>query len=234
MSYGTGMLDSPQAVSEEFMCAKATMAYHFGHRYAKVKEGIKDRLTWHAGVLLEWDHALFTTVVELGWLRGVGGYRGKSNWCEDKNAKRSKMLDSLPDCMKGPWDSSISEIRITDHPAKNVNEFKAYMAKYTGPQERFLDPEIRNSGTVRLTNRTLRDIYKALLNYDRHYQGDPGDVSYSEISFKGDVRNCQSFAADFFRHLTGQMDTKTVNNLMNKLYTPHTEYFIYDYKETKR
>ena len=80
VSYGTGLLDSPQAVAEDVMKSRAVRAHHFAHRYAKVKESLKDRLVWHAGVLLEWDHGRFTTVVELAWFRGVGGYRSKSNW----------------------------------------------------------------------------------------------------------------------------------------------------------
>ena len=80
VSYGTGLLNSPQAVSEEVMQSRAVRAHHFAHRYAKAKESFKDRLVWHACVLLEWDHGRFTTVVELAWLRGVSGYRGKANW----------------------------------------------------------------------------------------------------------------------------------------------------------
>ena len=40
-------------------------------------------------------------MVELAWLNGLGGYGGKSNWCEDKEAPRPELFDVMPECMKG-------------------------------------------------------------------------------------------------------------------------------------
>ena len=123
------------------------------------------------------------------------------------NAPRSMFLNATPDCMKGPWESSKSELRMYDHPAKNIDEFNGYMQRHTGPTGRFLDPGIKDSAKVRVTHRRLRDIYRALLNYDRHNQGEPGFRSYKEMNLAGDTRNCQTFAADFFRYLTGKPST---------------------------
>merc|ERR1711957_862747 len=56
------------------------------HRYALGKgkqESNRDRLTWHTLVVVEWDHGKNVTVIELANLNGVGGRRGKSNWCLD-------------------------------------------------------------------------------------------------------------------------------------------------------
>ena len=35
--------------------------HHFGHRYAKQHETPKDMLTYHAALLLEWDHGEYVT-----------------------------------------------------------------------------------------------------------------------------------------------------------------------------
>ena len=59
-------------------------------------------------------------------------------------------LNATPDCMKGPWKSSKSEIRMLDHPAKNLKEFQDYLDRHTGPTKRFLDPKIATSAKVRL------------------------------------------------------------------------------------
>ena len=104
--------------------------------------------------------------------------------------------------MKGPWDSDKSELRVYDHPAKDLEEFKTYLDRHTGAKGRFFDPTVRDSAPVRVTNKSLRHIYIALLNYDRHNQGKAGFLSYKEVSLAGDTRNCQTFAADFFRYLT--------------------------------
>ena len=45
------------------MCTRASL---FAHRYAlgkKKYESVKDQQIYHAGVLLEWDHGAFCTVV---------------------------------------------------------------------------------------------------------------------------------------------------------------------------
>ena len=71
--------------------AKAVRAHLFSHRYSVENESIKDKLTYHSIVLLEWDHGKYCSVVELAWRQGLGGYKGRSNWIEDKNAPRNQL-----------------------------------------------------------------------------------------------------------------------------------------------
>ena len=49
-----------------------TVAHLFQHRYARGErpETSKEQLTYHAAVLLEWSHGLYTTVIELALLNG--------------------------------------------------------------------------------------------------------------------------------------------------------------------
>jgi len=227
IAFGTGMLCGSHTVSKDIMQSKATVAHHFSHRFARVKYSLIDKMIYHEGVLIEWDHGRFCTVVELGFCRGITGYNGKSHWVDDKNAKRSMLMDAVPDCMKGPYVCNKSELRMTDMLVKNVDEFKAYLDYY---DTRFVDPVIRESAKVRLQWNTLRDIYKALLKYDRHNQGEPGTESYTELSMTGDARNCQTFAADFYKYLTGHKTTPLLA-VLKPMYTRHEDFFLYDYEE---
>ena len=54
-----------EAESEEEARATAVRVHLFSHRYGRPKETRKDKLTYHSAILLEWDHAKYTTVVEL-------------------------------------------------------------------------------------------------------------------------------------------------------------------------
>merc|ERR1719214_218590 len=93
----------------------------------------------------------------------------------------------MPECMIAPWRTDLSEIRVTDHPARNLDEFKRFMDEHTGPTKRFLAPEIARSTDVKMSFRSQQDICRLLLNYISAEQ------KYSESD-----RNCQHFAADFF------------------------------------
>jgi len=62
------------------ICVKV---HNIAHRYPKgSKEGLKDKFTYHTLSLLEWDHGEYCTVVELGFLNGLSGRNGQSNWIE--------------------------------------------------------------------------------------------------------------------------------------------------------
>ena len=74
----------------------------------------------------------------------------------------------MPGCMKAPWNSTKSEIRITDLAAKDIEEFKAYLAKYTGPTKRFLDVSVYDSSAVKISNRSHADLMRYVLNYIQH------------------------------------------------------------------
>lgn len=136
--------------------ATCVRAHLFAHRYANDHETIKDRLTYHSIVLLEWSHGKHCTVVELAWRNGLGGYKGRSNWIEDKNAPRTSLYDVIPPELKAPWINDRSEIRYIDVPARNVSEFEAYMVRHTGKGKsfRFYRPERQYSGSVAVAFRS--------------------------------------------------------------------------------
>jgi len=98
VTYGTNLIQHYQASLEgESRCERVHM---ISHRYAKGKgkiENPRDLLTYHSIVLLEWDHGQYCTVAEIGYLNGVGGCKGKSNWYEDKNATPySELYRAIP------------------------------------------------------------------------------------------------------------------------------------------
>ena len=188
---------------------------HFAHRYAKRHESTKDHFIWHAGVLLEWDHCRYATVIELAWWGGIGGYAGKSNWVRDRDSPRPAIYSAMPACLKAPWRSDLAEVRAVDVDyASDRGGFEAFLGEFTGT--RFLKPEVVASADVRLTARTKREISRALLNYVQH------DTHYSEAS-----RNCQTFAADFYSLLVG-VDEKTTAAVNQIAYTRHVDWFLYD------
>jgi len=175
-------------------------------------------VTYHAAVLLEWDHGRHCTLVELAWWNGIGGYGGKSNWVHDKLAKPAPALyDAMPPCMKGPWCSDRAEIRAFDVPAKTLEEFEAYLHKYSheGHDARFLEPEVAQSADVCLSHRSQVDIMRALLNYVA-CNGD-----YVEES-----QNCQTFAADFFSYITSHQ-VQPFHPVCRVLYQSRVLSFLY-------
>ncbi len=62
---------------------KCVRVHMISHRYAVGnKQNIKDQFTYHSLALLEWDHGKYCTVVEVGYLGGLSGNSGRSNWIE--------------------------------------------------------------------------------------------------------------------------------------------------------
>lgn len=168
---------------------RAMKVHFFAHRYAKKVETPKDKITYHTGVVIEWKHGKYLTLVELAYLFGIGGYGGKSNWIEDRDSGNPLLWQCMPDKLKAPWRSNRSEVRIVDLDLKTVEEFKTFMKQHP---ERFLKPTIRGSDEVRLSQNTSVDIVRYIVNYICR------DRTYSE-----DRRNCQTFASDFYTLLTG-------------------------------
>jgi len=216
LTYGTGMLAAAAAAKQP---ETATKCHFFSHRYANETETIRDRMIYHCGVLLEWDHGNFASVVELACMGGLGGYGGKSNWYDDKDSERTGLYSAMPDELKLPWDSSLAEVRVLDVAAKNGEEFLTYLTKYNGPTLRFLDAKIVESADVRLTWRSREHILKLLLNYLGH------EVKYSE-----QTRNCQTFACDFFTLLAGKQhgQVEPVTTILRPMYKSHLEWFYTD------
>ena len=185
---------------------QATNAHMIAHRYTVEYESTKDMLTWHAFVLMEWDHGLYTTVFELAWWNGLSGYGGKSNFVRDRDSN-PVLYQVMPPEMKAPWNSNLAEVRVIDVPYKNVDEFEAFLIEYSEKgalpleKQRFRFPEVAASAKVRLTNRSQADIFRYVLNYMKR------ETRYSE-----QARNCQTFAADFFGFLAGKAEGLPVSN----------------------
>jgi len=173
--------------------------HHFGHRYAKVEESEQDKVIYHTGVLVEWDHGEYGTIIELGWRHGIGGYRGKSNWIGDKDGKPcSNLCQLLPKECILPFDENFCEIRFIDVPFRNADELSAFFKKYQGQAGRFIDPRIKESAKILVKNRTKPDLCRYVLNrlsLDHSYV--LPDFAKKKAGF-----HCQSFSASFFQFLS--------------------------------
>mmetsp|Transcript_6914 Transcript_6914/g.13501 ORF Transcript_6914/g.13501 Transcript_6914/m.13501 type:complete len:84 (-) Transcript_6914:676-927(-) len=64
------------------------------HRYATGgrAESKKEKLTYHSLVLLEWNHGEYCSVVEIGYLNGLGGCKCKSNWYPEKDSQETRLM----------------------------------------------------------------------------------------------------------------------------------------------
>jgi hypothetical protein len=200
--------------------SRAVRAHLFSHRYARGaahKETMKELNTYHSAVLLEWDHGLYTTVVELATLNGVSGRRGKSNWFHDKLEDRTALYRAMAAHMVLPWRGELAEIRCSDVEARTLDEFKAYVEKYTGPQHRFLDVHYTHSQDVRIYHNAQEDVARYLLNYMGR------DRRYTEA-----FRNCQAFAADFYGFMCAEKDIEPFSAVLRIGYLHRSHLFLYD------
>lgn len=223
LRYGTDIVAQVERDRNAGVPAPRCRRVHMvNHRYARgsaKKESSKDRLTYHSVILLEWDHGLFCTVVEGAFLNGIGGYAGRSNWCYDEapGVTTAGLYRSLPPEMVMPWKTHLSEIRCIDVPARNLDEFKSFVAHHEGHDKRFVDPSYTFSHDVRLTFRSKDHIATYLLNYIRR------DRTYSEIK-----RNCQTLAADLGGFLAGKKDVQPFHPVNQMRYTCRKHYFLYE------
>jgi hypothetical protein len=219
--FGTGMISAlhDDLSASNAPMPRATRAHLVHHRYAmgKKPETTKDKMVYHALVVLEWDHGRHCSVVELATLNGVGGRLGKVNWFRDKLEARTQLYRCLPACMIAPWIGSLAEIRCHDVQARSIDEFLAYMREFEGPDLRFLDPRVLASHCVRLSWNSQADIMKLLLNYITR------DRVYNEIS-----RSCQTFAADLFGFLCAKKDTLPTTAVSRVGYQPRPHMFLYE------
>lgn len=103
LNYGTKMID---ALHDDPICKNVHMV---AHRYAVKKETPKDMLTYHAFVLLEWDHGQYMSVIEAAYLNGLGGYKGKSNFYDDKDEPITAMYKAFPPELVCPWLTNCAE-----------------------------------------------------------------------------------------------------------------------------
>jgi hypothetical protein len=83
LTYGTNIVRQFQEDSVGKASPKCVNVHMISHRYATGdSEKFKDHLTYHSLALLEWDHGEYCTVVEVGFLGGLTGNKGRSNWIE--------------------------------------------------------------------------------------------------------------------------------------------------------
>ena len=123
----------------------------------------------------------------------------------------------MPPEMICPWLTTAAEIRAYDIKAKNLEEMKEFIAKYTGPDKRFLDPHYSFSHPARLTFRSRSNIAQYLINYISR------DCSYSEVT-----RNCQTLAADLCSFVAGKKNVAPYHPLNRLEYYNRTHLFLYD------
>ena len=197
--------------------AVAVRAHYIVHRYARGSkpETAKQSMLYHGCILIEWDHGQHGTIVELATRNGVGGRYGRSNWCDDKYEDLPDLYRNMPSEMILPWQGTYAEVRALDVAAKNSDEIEAYMQKYLGHNQRFVDPHVVQSEPVRLAHATQIDIMRYFLNYIGR------ENRYSE-----EWRNCQTFAADFLGFVSGKMVVPW--HFVNRLtFKPRHHWFLY-------
>ena len=104
---------------------------------------------------------------------------------------------------------------------QNWAEFTTYLTDHESPSglkdHRFLDVNHISSSDVKLSVRSESAIARYVNNYIRH------NKEYHEES-----RNCQTFAADFYRLLTGDPKVKPFHPICQILYHHHEDWFLFD------
>lgn len=195
-------------------CVQVNM---ISHRHATTKEKWKDKIVYHSFALLEWDHGKYCTVIELGFLNGLGGYNARCNHTEDRDEPVTELYKCFPPEMVKPWKDTLSEIRCIDVKAKNVSEYLETMKRHTGREGYFMDVRHTFSHAVRLTFCSQDQIVQYLINYIRRGR------TYSEIR-----KNCQTFSADFCAFLAGKKDVQPFHPLNRFEYRNQTHYFMYE------
>lgn len=217
VTYGTDIRSN----STEDGDPACTMVHMINHRYATGDrtESAKDKLTYHSIALLEWEHRKYVSVVEIGYLNGLGGYKGKSNWVEDKDATpHSQLYAAMPPEMVLPWKETLSEIRVTNVPYRDKDDFvENYMRRHGGHRGRFVDVTCSFSHEVRLTYNSRSNVATYLVNYILR------DKTYSEMR-----RNCQTFTADLCAFLAGKRNISPYHPVQQIQYRNSTHTFLYE------
>jgi len=210
-------MELTKTLSQEHFC---THIHMFSHRYAVGRrETTRDRMTYHSVCVLEWNHGRYCSVIELAYLNGVGCH-GKSNFYDDRNAKVSKLFAAFPPELIQPALFHRAEIRCYDVEARNIDEFKDYVSKYSKDDEhrRFVDPEFTFSHPARLSMRSKAQIARYLINYITR------DTDYEQLK-----RNCQTFAADLCGFLAGKKNVSPYSPLVSTVQPKNKmHYFLYD------
>jgi len=223
VTYGTDLIDHFKVPEEKDPLN--TRVHMISHRYATGgrTESKREKLTYHSFVLLEWNHGEYCSVVEIGYLNGLGGCKCKSNWYPEKDSQETRLYAAFPPECILPWKETMSEIRVHDVPFPEVESFLGYMNRYDGHSGRFVDIRRTFSHDVRLTYRSRRNVATYLLNYIRR------DRTYSEMR-----RNCQTFAADLCGFLAGKKDVSPFHPVNQISYTCQKHKFLYESSAYRR
>ena len=217
--FGEAALEHAKSVSDKL--AQATMVHHWGHRWGRKgkRETLAQRIEYHTGVLIEWDHGRYVSLVEKTWLNGMGGAKGHSQWLSDTfQDSTPSLFKSMAPTMRVPFSTYMGEIRLFDLPFKTLTEFKAFMKQHTGLDNRMLGPEVRQSSKVKrkLTKQTL---VSALLNYTRNH----AEFKWASPIDAGS--NCQTLSSDLLGFLTKKRKAVPFTTIAFPVYTPHQEWF---------
>jgi len=211
LSYGKNMTETV----EHAVCQNIHM---ISHRYAVKHESPKDLVTYHSICVLEWEHGRYVTIVEVAFLNGIGGYKGRSNWYEDRDDPGGSLLylNMKPEMIQ-PWRTNSAEIRCYDVEATSIHEVMGYIERHRGKDKRFVDPKLSFSHQARLTFRTKAHIAQYLLNYISR------DSTYGELR-----RNCQTFAADLCSFIAGKKEVVPYHPVNRIEYSNRTHLFLYE------
>ena len=234
LQYGVHLVRELEAAEHcrEFVTKAHLVAFRYVHTQSDYS--FQDSLLYHTAIVLEWSHAEFCTVVELGFVNGLSGYDGRSNWVDCV----SSFNKAIPDEMRAPWVYDKAEIRLTDHPAPDIHALLKWVAPWNAKDEesstqehRFIAFEIAGSCDVRVSHCAPQHIAQYLLNYNRRHGG------YDQKS-----ANCQTFAADFFGFLAGKgpgVDVPQSNSglqyfqpyslICRPMYKPRPYLFLYEH-----
>mmetsp|Transcript_35194 Transcript_35194/g.74921 ORF Transcript_35194/g.74921 Transcript_35194/m.74921 type:complete len:469 (+) Transcript_35194:100-1506(+) len=218
--YGERMVQTLEA--DPVSSATAVAAHTFAHRYPVEKESLEDRNTYHVGVLIEWSHGLFTTIAELAWRNGCGGYGGRANWVPDKLEPETQLFRCMAPGLKRPWNNKQTEVRLYDIDCKNKAEFEAYLSKYSEKsglplaEQRFRDPKVFASNQIRVRRVTPARFAEYILNYTSRIQ------EYNKL-----YANCQTFGADLFGFLSGSRGVVPYHDICRPMYKQRTLSFVY-------
>jgi hypothetical protein len=134
-------------------------------------------------------------------------------------ARGPVLYRTMPPCLKLPWRDDLSEIRITDHPARSAAEFLAFMQRHSdasASEWRFVKPTLVSTAPVKLASAAPVDIAKLCANYSAI------NPMYSEERL-----NCQHFAADLYGLLTRDLDALPYHPVCRLLYKQRRFDFFY-------
>jgi len=185
---------------------KASNIHVFSYRYGNYDGSqLAEPETWmtrmtgyHTAVLIEWEHAKYSSVIELAWQFGIGGYKGRSWYNEDPvDSNMTELFRTMHEpanrALVQPWEPSMSEIRILDKRYPTAKAWEQFMKSYP----RYVEPHyVASSRVKRRFARSRVDLLENLLSWITRSQS-------RYIKLKVD---CMTFALDLFNHFAAKRD----------------------------